>query len=209
MLRALLLAPGGLGIDELGRRLHVTHNAVRQHLTALATAGIARRTRPRATGGRPQSRYVLTPAGRDLFPRNYDAIAAALVSELQGRLGPAEVGALLQRAGATVAASQPQLPVSGSMEAIARALAERLDDLGYEALPLPDRDNWHVEAFNCVFHDLAQEHPETCRFDLALLEGLSGCRVEHVESIARGRRSCRFRLRGPNAQGAAAPDAGE
>lgn len=196
LLRALLLAPDGLGVEDLGERLGVTHNAVRQHLTALTTAGFTRRTQPRATGGRPQARYVLTPAGRDVFPRNYDAIAAALVSQLQARLGVAEVGMLLQQVGTTVAASQPRMASGAGMEAIARILAEHLDGLGYEAMPVHDREGWHVEAFNCVFHDLAQEHPDICRFDLALLEALSGRQIQHVESIARDGRICRFRVGG-------------
>lgn len=118
------------------------------------------------------------------------------MSELQARLGAAEVGALLQQVGTTVAASQPRMASGKGMEAIARILAEYLDALGYEAMPIHDHEGWHVEAFNCVFHDLAQEHPEICRFDLALLEALSGRQIQHVESIARGGRICRFRVGG-------------
>ena len=79
LLRALLLAPDSMGVEELGQRLSVTHNAVRQHLTVLTTQGVCTQNTATRNRGGSQTRYVITPAGRDLFPRNYDAISAALV----------------------------------------------------------------------------------------------------------------------------------
>ena len=193
LLRQLLQARDGLGVEELCERLRVTHNAVRQHLTRLTVAGFVQRVAPVPTGGRPQARYALTGAGRELFPRNYGAIAAALVAQLQLKLGDDQVGQLLQDLGATVAATQPALQDGGS-EAMARALAERLDALGYEAIPARHGDDWQVEAFNCVFHGLARRHPEVCKFDIAYMEGVTGRRIHHMECIVRGGHVCRFRL---------------
>ena len=105
LLRQLLLSREGLGVEEMCERLRISHNAVRQHLTALTVRGLVERVEPRATGGRPQARYALTADGRELFPRNYGAIAAALISQLHARMGEAEVGAMLQELGATVAAT--------------------------------------------------------------------------------------------------------
>ena len=193
LLRQLLQSRDGLGVEELCERLHVTHNAVRQHLTTLSVRGLVQRVAPVATGGRPQARYALTGEGRELFPRNYGAIAAALVAQLQLKIGDDQVGARLQELGATVASTQPRLQDDDN-EALARALAERLDALGYEAIPARHGDDWQVEAFNCVFHGLARRHPEVCKFDLAYMEGVSGRRVHHMECIVRGGHVCRFRL---------------
>src|SRR5690606_27440503 len=128
LLRQLLQARDGLGVEELCERLRITHNAVRQHLTTLSVRGLVQRVAPVPTGGRPQARYALTAEGRELFPRNYGAIAAALVAQLQLKLGDAQVGAMLQELGSTVAATQPALQGDDD-EALARALAERLDAL--------------------------------------------------------------------------------
>ncbi|MDQ2701465.1 MAG: transcriptional regulator [Pseudomonadota bacterium] len=193
LLRQLLLSREGAGVEDLCGRLRISHNAVRQHVTALTVRGLVERIQPRATGGRPQARYALTAEGRELFPRNYGAIAAALISQLHARLGEAEIGAMLQELGATVAATQaPLLEESG--EALARALAHRLDALGYEAIPARHGDDWQVEAFNCVFHGLARQHPQVCRFDLAYMEAATGRRVHHMECIVRGGQVCRFKL---------------
>ena len=193
LLRQLLLSREGAGVEELCERLHVTHNAVRQHLTTLTVRGLVERILPRSTGGRPQARYALTAEGRELFPRNYGAIAAALISQLHARLGENEIGALLQELGSTVAATQAPLQADGG-EALARALAQRLDALGYEAVPARHGDDWQVEAFNCVFHGLARQHPQVCKFDLAYMEQATGRRVHHMECIVRGGHVCRFKL---------------
>ena len=193
LLRQLLLSREGAGVEELCERLHVTHNAVRQHLTTLTVRGLVERIQPRSTGGRPQARYALTAEGRELFPRNYGAIAAALISQLHARLGENEIGALLQELGSTVAATQAPLQADGG-EALARALAQRLDALGYEAVPARHGDDWQVEAFNCVFHGLARQHPQVCKFDLAYMEAATGRRIHHMECIVRGGQVCRFKI---------------
>ena len=194
LLRQLLLAPDGCAVESLCERLHISHNAVRQHCTALLGQGYVERVQSRATGGRPQARFGLTATGRELFPRNYGAIAGALLAQLHARLGESEVGALLHDLGATVAATQPALQPEDGADGMARALAQRLDGLGYEAVPARHGDEWQVEAFNCVFHALAKQHPQVCKFDLAYLEAVSGRRIHHMECIVRGGHVCRFRI---------------
>src|SRR3546814_14257607 len=95
---------------------------------------------------------------------------------------------MLQELGATVAATQAPLQAD-SGEALARALAQRLDALGYEAVPARHGDDWQVEAFNCVFHGLAKQHPQVCKFDLAYMERSEERRVGK-ECVS----TCRSRL---------------
>lgn len=194
LLRQLLSTPDGCTVEAMCERLRVSHNAVRQHLTALIGDAYVERVQARMTGGRPQSRYALTASGRELFPRNYGAIAGALLAQLHTHLGEDEVGTLLQQLGSTVAATQPILQPDDGPDGMARALAQRLDGLGYEAVPVRHGEEWQVEAFNCVFHALAQQHPQVCKFDLAYLEAVSGRRIHHMECIVRGGNVCRFRI---------------
>lgn len=195
LLRQLLQSPEGCPVEALCERLRITHNAVRQHLSALTGRGLVERVRVRHTGGRPQLWYGLTQAGRELFPRNYGTIASALLSQLHARLGENEVGALLQQLGATVAATQPPLEPDGEgPDGIARALAGHLAALGYEAVPACHGGQAQVEAFNCVFHALARSHPQVCKFDIAYMEAATGHRIHHMECIVRGGHACRFRI---------------
>ncbi len=195
LLRQLLMSGGGCTVEDLCLRLKITHNAVRQHLTSLIGQRYAERVDTIATGGRPQIRYAITLEGRELFPRNYGAIAGALLAKLENHLGQQAVSELLVELGASVAASQLPLSPGENEETLVKALAERLDSLGYEAVAARGDGEWQVEAFNCVFHALARQNPQVCEFDLAYLEAISGRKVSLTACMLHGQHVCRFRVK--------------
>lgn len=194
LLRALLQSPQGATVESLCEALGVTHNAIRQHLTALISAGLVERGTARPTGGRPQSRYLLLPAGRDLFPRSYGLIAASVLEHLYANSGTADVQALLSKVGHELGMAAAARIDSANDAGIASALAEQLDALGYEAIAVRRDGETQVEAYNCVFHTLAKTHPDVCRFDLAFMEAATGRPIQHMECLVRGGHSCRFRI---------------
>ena len=194
LLRQLLLAPQGTTVEALCEALGVTHNAVRQHLTALIAAGYVDRGIARPTGGRPQARYILLPAGRELFPRNYGLIATSVLEQLYANAGKAAVQGLLAGIGRELGAAAAERIATADANETAEALAEQLDALGYEALAVRRDGETQVEAYNCVFHALAKTHPDVCRFDLAFMEAATGRPIQHLECLVRGGHACRFRL---------------
>jgi predicted ArsR family transcriptional regulator len=194
LLRVLLAAPQGATVESLCEALHVSHNAVRQHLTALITAGYIERGTALPTGGRPQSRYVLRPAGRELFPRNYAVIATGVIEHLHASSGRAGVQAMLGEIGRSLGEAAADRIRTADPDATAAALAEQLDALGYEAQAVQRDGETQIEAYNCVFHALARAHPDVCRFDLAFMEAATGHPVQHMECLLRGGQACRFRL---------------
>lgn len=196
LLRHLLQHPEGVGVEALCERLRISHNAVRQHLTALTAHGWVEHSPPQPTGGRPQARYRLAAAAHALFPRNYAQIAGALLEGVVARFGDDASNSLLAELGQKLGAAAP-VAASTDPGAIAAQLAERLDDLGYEAIATTRGGEPQVEAFNCVFHALAQRNPDVCRFDLAFMEAATGRRIHHVECIVRGGQVCRFRIGEP------------
>lgn len=194
LLRALLPAAQGLCVEDLCQALQVSHNAVRQHLTALLVAGVVRHGSARPSGGRPQARYLLTSAGRELFPRNYGLIATKVLERLYADAGPARVQAMLVGMGRELGLAAASVATVEDDTEAAVALAAQLDALGYEAQAARHGSETQVEAYNCVFHALAHAHPEVCRFDLAFMEAASGRPIEHLECLVRGGSACRFRL---------------
>lgn len=194
LLRTLLASPQGASMEILCEALGVTHNAVRQHLTALITAGLVARGSVQPSGGRPLMRYVLLPAGRDLFPRNYALIAAGLIEQQLASEGSAAVEAMLSRLGTDLGAAAASRIDTSSDDAIAQSLAAQLDALGYEAGAVRRDGEVQIEAWNCVFHALARTHPEVCRFDLAFMQRASGRPIQHMECLLRGGHACRFRI---------------
>ena len=197
LLRRLLLAPQGATIEWLCDSLRITHNAVRQHLTALTAAGVVMRGEARPTAGRPQSRYLLTPKGRDLFPRQYGLIATSMLEQLYARDGKAGVQGLLADMGRALGEDAASRMDKTDASTLAHSLAEQLDALGYEALAVRHGEETQVEAYNCVFHNLAKAHPDICRFDLSFMEAATGRSIQHLECLVRGGHACRFRILAP------------
>ena len=193
LLRHLLQHPDGVGVEALCDRLRISHNAVRQHLTALGGKGWVERCASHPTGGRPQARWRLAAAGHALFPRNYGLIAGALMEGAFERLGSEGGRDLLVSLGRKLGEAEPA-PATDDAKAIAAGLAERLDSLGYEAVATERGGSPQIEAFNCVFHALAARNPDVCRFDLAFMEAATGHRIHHMECIVRGGHVCRFRI---------------
>jgi predicted ArsR family transcriptional regulator len=200
LLRHLLRNKGGASIDEMAGAVGVTRTAVRQHLASLMRDGLVAAGETRPTGGRPEHLYVLSPRGREEFPRRYSWFAQLLIEAMEREHGTGGLRLRLGRiAAAVVAQLQQSAPAAGNRRAKVAALAGLMDGLGYDARTAPDVDGAPaIEADNCVFHELATKNPEICHFDLALLSAYTGSKVTLNECMARGGHVCRFRFT-PNA----------
>lgn len=201
LLRRLSTVPEGCAVESLCAHLRISHNAVRQHLGSLLGQGYLERGQSRPSGGRPQATFRLTETGRALFPRNYGVLATALLSQLRASLDGVALESFLETLGRTLGSRQVALPATATIAEVAQTLTGHLDALGYEALTVAHDGASEVEAFNCVFHELAQTHPQVCRFDIAYMEAASGRRIHHMECIVRGGSRCRFRIGVPIAAG--------
>ncbi|WHZ19428.1 MAG: hypothetical protein OJF55_001577 [Rhodanobacteraceae bacterium] len=204
LLRRLLLSPQGTSVEELCRALGITHNAVRQHLTALMAQGFVAHGESIASGGRPRACYVLQQAGRDLFPRNYALIADGMLEYLYEHAGIAAVQGMLAEMGARLGKNAAtRIAAAADPDEATRLLAEQLDTLGYEARVVEVEGHTEVEAWNCVFHPLARQHPDVCKFDLAFMSAATGRPVQRTQCMLHGAPACRFRI------GAATPAAAD
>ncbi|MCB1568561.1 MAG: MarR family transcriptional regulator [Xanthomonadales bacterium] len=196
LLRHLLAHPQGATIEDLCRALNISHNAVRQHLTALIARGYVRSGESIPSGGRPRAVYMLDRAGRELFPRNYALIAQGMLEHLYANGGPIAVQDALSTLGARLGQqAAASLTTAHDADEATRLLAEQLDALGYEAEVIGlDDGHTEVQAWNCVFHTLARQHPDVCQFDLAFMRAATGREVHRSHCMLHGQPSCRFRL---------------
>lgn len=195
LLRKLLLSPQGASVEELCSATNITHNAVRQHLTALMAGGFVARGESRPSGGRPRACFVLLPAGRELFPRNYALMAGGMLEYLYAHGGVAAVQAMLADMGAKLGKDAAErIATAADPDQAARLLAEQMDALGYEAQAVATDGHVEVEAWNCVFHALARKHPDVCRFDLAFMSAATGRPVQRTQCMLHGAPACRFRV---------------
>lgn len=197
LLHLLLERKTGLTVEELARRLRVSRNAVRQHLTSLVADGLVTKGSMQATGGRPEQLYVLSAVGHESFPRKYSWFAELLLDSLRTEKGETGLIARCEKLGHKVGVQlQTSHPASEQPSERVKQLANVMQELGYEATSTEPsgRQLPMIEATNCVFHHLAARFPEICHFDLALLSTFVGRPVVHDECIVRGGHVCRFKF---------------
>ena len=196
LLQLLLRHKDGLTVDELGAKLAVTRNAVRQHLAALTGEGLVTTGASKATGGRPTQLYVLSERGRGLFPRQYSWLAQLMFESMKAEAGGAGLRKRLVAMGNTVGGQlRAQHPALRTRQDKVLKLAELMEQLGYSTAGTTVLDPTVISADNCVFHDLALKDPEVCQFDLALLSSFTDSRVDHQECMAKGGHVCRFKFK--------------
>lgn len=75
-------------------------------------------------------------------------------------------------------------------------LSKVLNELGYRArIKQSDlRKGAIIEATNCVYHSVAKDHPELCKFDISFIEKSTNTNVVLESCIAKGGATCRFCL---------------
>lgn len=196
ILRGLLENREGLTVDDLATRLNISRSAVHQHIVGLERGGFIKRRALARTRGRPGQVFAITDDGVHQFPKRYDWFSTLLLEVLSDRLDKddlkTELGALGKKIGNQLKGQITNREKSERINALANAMA----DLGYAAR-LRDGDDGkpEIQAFNCVYHHLAAEHPEVCEFDLSLIETVTGQRPEHAECMVRGGGSCRFQFK--------------
>ena len=189
LLKALLYAPAGMSIDELAHSLGVTRTAIRQHLAALERDGLVIRGATRPTGRRPEQLHQLTDHAKELFPRQYPLLANLLIDQVAELLGEQALSRLMRGLGRKLAGDLEPDVVDESR------IVQHMNQSGYEAqVFFRSTGEPEIVAHNCIFPQLAQDHPVVCELDLALIGALGGGEAEHLECMVRGGHVCRFGL---------------
>lgn len=199
LITALLRHRKGLTVDELSRILSISRNAVNQHLSSLGSSGFIQSAMLDSTGGRPSKIYSLSPKGLELFHRRYSFIAKLLLSWVDKNLGEEELQTCLQSLGKHMAIEfEERVAKHSSLSDKLREVAAIMSELGYDASVKPGIGNpIEIVAHNCIFYQLAEEHPVFCTLDLSFLTALLKTDIQHKECIVRQGNHCCFAIAGP------------
>jgi len=116
---------------DVAARLRVQVSAARKHLERLKELGLVEEQFVRQGPGRPKKLYLLTDAGKELFPRRYDAILNAVLARITRDRGGDYAEQLLSNvADDTV----KDIGLSGTNgRARLNRLIAALNDLGFDA----------------------------------------------------------------------------
>ncbi|WP_256360305.1 helix-turn-helix transcriptional regulator [Methylomonas koyamae] len=174
--------------------MQISRNAVKQHLVGLEKAQLVAEAALNSTGGRPARSYKLTEQGRNRLPKQYGWFCQLLLAELKTELGETALRQMLARMGVNLAQSLAPQFSGKTPQAKRQALVELMQTLGYRAELETDDGQPSLKAVNCVYHDLAQQIPELCEFDRALISTLLGSAIEQTACMAQQDCACRFRI---------------
>ncbi len=192
--RAVADAAGPVDVATLTARFELNHNAIRQHLAKLCSAGLVIEEVGPSTGrGRPRLQYrpALVTSGDWGIPSPYEHLAVMLVEALQSGRSPREVGV---EAGRQLAATVPG--VADPVECLEVLAAQR----GFEPRRVERRGSVDLVLEHCPFQASATAAPDiVCQLHLGLAEGIAeaaGGTVEVAALVARDprRAGCRLKL---------------
>ncbi|MCA1843640.1 MAG: helix-turn-helix domain-containing protein [Actinobacteria bacterium] len=201
--RAVADADGPVDIATLTGRFELNHNAIRQHLAKLCSAGLVMEEVGPATGpGRPRLQYrpVLAARGDWGIPSPYEELSVMLAEMLCSGRSAREVGV---ETGRRMAAGLPDTadPVDRLEINAARH--------GFEPRRVERRSSVELVLGRCPFEATAAAAPEiVCELHCGIAQGIaeaSGGAVEVTDLIAHAphRGGCRLKLTRPS--GSAAP----
>ncbi|KJV07240.1 helix-turn-helix transcriptional regulator [Methylocucumis oryzae] len=194
ILKLLLENKSGLTIDALASELAISRNAVQQHITVLERDGYIQSGGLSKTAGRPVRCYQLTAAGINCFPKQYAWFAELVLSHLKQELTPESLEQYLHTLGHSVAEQLASQFNDKNTEQRVQALLAVMNQLGFSADVNSDGQTTEIRAHNCIYHDLAQKHPEICELDKSLIKALTQRAVEHKACMAKGDNDCVFKL---------------
>jgi predicted ArsR family transcriptional regulator len=166
----LRLAPDGLGVRDLARRLGLHENTVRWHLGVLDDAGLLYAT-PASDGrpGRPRMLYRLRAGAAPLDGADEHRLLATILTGAVAELpdGEARAGEAGRAWGRFLVRRPSPLERVDQDEAVAE-VARLLDEEGFEAQP----QGREIHMRRCPFHDLAETNPQiVCGIHRGLVAG--------------------------------------
>jgi predicted ArsR family transcriptional regulator len=182
-------------VRELAAQLRLTPTGIRQHLTVLERDGLVEAREERGRVGRPALIYRLTPIGDALFPKQYDALANALIEEARGLLGTEALQKLMKNVAARFAA-----PYAARVEG--RAPADRtaeatkiIQERGSLAEWRTDGEDLMIEQQSCPFPNVASRNSAVCALEVEFVRRLVGADARLTTSLLRGDHACTYRVR--------------
>lgn len=194
ILTLLLNSTAGMSIDELAAKLEISRNAVKQHLVVLEKQQVVKEAALNSTGGRPARSYTLTEQGLNRFPKQYAWFCNLLLSDLAAEMSTEALEKMMWNMGVKLAQSLAPQFTNKTPEQKLAALVELMQSLGYHAELELQQAQPSIKAVNCVYHDLAQQHPELCQFDQALISTLLEQPVQQINCMAKKDCDCRFKI---------------
>jgi predicted ArsR family transcriptional regulator len=196
ILQSLVREKNGMTVYQFSRLLGISRNATHQHVVSLERDGYIKKHELLQTKGRPGTTFVLTEKGIHLLPKHYSLFAEMLVSLIKKKSGSNELIDYLQELGVAISATKKELLRNEPLDKKIEMTVDIMQELGYNAqLTMAEEGQLPmIDAYNCVYHNLAHKNQEICELDLSLLTSLLDSKIEHQCCMVKGDSLCRFKV---------------
>lgn len=191
---------GAASPDQLAGAIGASRTGVLQQLRALEATGFVSRQTVRHGVGRPRHLYDITDEAQELFPANYGALAAGLLTAINAVGGEALVEQVFiarrRQIGDRVRQEiHDRVGAKASLAERVRELAVLQDEQGYLANAVIGSDGTiRLREHNCAILDVARGARAACDAELDLFRDVLGANVVRETHIATGDRSCTYRI---------------
>jgi predicted ArsR family transcriptional regulator len=186
--------------EQLAAGLGASRTGVLQQLRALETAGLVERQTVRHGVGRPRHIYDVTPDAQDLFPTNYEGLAASLLVAI-GTVGGDTLleevfTARRRQLGEKIRRElDERVGPNASLADRVRGLAVIQDEQGYLCEMSQTADgSLELRECNCAIFDVAKRTDLACQAELDLFRQVLGAKVVRRSHIASGDRCCSYAI---------------
>lgn len=181
--------------DELAEELEISPSAVRQHLSALRSAGFISSRQERGQPGRPADRYHATELAEPLFAKTDGNLSIELLEHIEEE-DPALVGRIFERRRHRLVEGVKDELVGKPIDRRVEALTELLDAQGYLAdfEQLGD-DHYQIKLHSCAIWAVANHYPQACLSELEFIRDLiPDAAVERIAHKTAGAHTCAYEI---------------
>ncbi len=191
----LLKKEVSLAVNELTERLHITHMAVRKHLTILEKDHLIQSVEIKQPMGRPLQMYSLTEKGEQLFPKNYESISVEFLRDIQELHGEETIQLLFDKREKRITNEYHiKVQEKQNLSEKIKELATLQNDKGYMTeVNQVDEHSYEMIEYNCPIYAVAKEFKIACRCETDMFKKVVGTeQVERICCKTDGDDHCRF-----------------
>lgn len=192
----ILKENGTATVAELADLLGMAQVSVRHHLDILVGEDLVELTgvRRRDGAGRPSQVYALAVGALGLFPQRNAELASSVLTELKAVLPQDQVAQLLIRIAERTEREAPRPSPDQTVEERLNQVACFLTGKGYSARWEACDGQYRLHACNCPYSGVAEQHPELCMMDHALIGRLLPGAIRLESHVIDGSNHCTYML---------------
>jgi predicted ArsR family transcriptional regulator len=179
--------------DELATALGISSSAVRQHLSALRSAGLVAARQERGQPGRPADRYHATELTEPLFNTSPTDLSIEILRHVEEE-APELVDRIFDRRRRRLVDDATRELADKPIDERVRILAELLDEQGYLAdFDKIDDHHYRINLHSCAIWPVASRYRQACTAELEFVRDLiPDGTVERVTHKTTGAHTCAY-----------------